>query len=131
MPPSRTAWAFVACFSALSTCRPVYQSSGVIEQMQTPRTTTVVAHSLASLVTGVIAVAVGLLVSNALEPLDTFSRFVPIAIGALVAIGGGLGAARLVPWLLGGGLRATLFPPGDGHSGGAPAQKRRATHPQR
>lgn len=98
--------------------------------MRTRRTGTIIAHILASIAIGFIAVAVGILVSNAVDPTDMFRRAVPILIGALVAVGGGLCAARLVPWLVAGGLRSML--PSDGVDPSGPAaEQHRAAHPRR
>lgn len=98
--------------------------------MRTRRTGTIIAHILASIAIGFIAVAVGILVSNAVDPTDMFRRAAPVLVGALVAVGGGLCVARLVPWLVAGGLRAVL-PPDGGDPGRPTAEERRAAHPQR
>jgi uncharacterized membrane protein len=78
--------------------------------MRTRRNLTIIAHILASIATGFVSVAVGMLVSSAIDPTNAISRTVPVLIGALVAVGGGLFAARLVPWLVAGGLRSTVLP---------------------
>lgn len=98
--------------------------------MHSRRTGTIITHVLTSIAVGFVAVAVGLLVSNVMDPVNAFSRAVPVVVGVLVAVSGGVCAAWLVPWLVGGGLRSTLLP-GDHSSGGGAAEERRASHQQR
>lgn len=98
--------------------------------MRTRRTGTILAHILASIAIGFIAVAAGILVSNAVDPTDMLRRVAPILVGAFVAVGGGLCAARLVPWLVAGGLRSALSPAA-GDPSRPTAEERRAAHPQR
>lgn len=66
---------------------------------------TVLVAILVGIAASFVSVAVGILVWDAIEPTSTVGQLVPVLVGGLVAVGGGIGSAYLVPWLLAGGFR--------------------------
>jgi hypothetical protein len=97
--------------------------------MNAGRTGTIFVHLVASVATGFVAVAAGVLASDLIGPASLLERAVPVMVGLLVAVGGGMCVARLVPWLVLGGWRSASLA-SDEPCGAAHADKRRTTHPR-